>query len=102
MDQIVRQETKKWKINNEDAADIFGALYKGLIKEVASDKTHSALINDWLISHPHLEQKYRGPNFHRNFVCNFRHVVNRFNKWKQDSSEYHYNSVNPLLCCSPF
>lgn len=80
----------RWKINNKDAAAIFGALYKGSIKEDALDKTHSALINNWLLTHPSLEQKYNGPNFHRNFICNFRHVVDRFNKWKQDPSKYHY------------
>lgn len=75
----------RWNINNQDSADIFGAVHRGLIPVGAgsfSDSDLNRVITTWLETHSNLELKYGGGNFRNNFGRNFRKVVKRYEDWK--------------------
>jgi hypothetical protein len=82
----------RWEAGSQDAADIFGAIHRGLLPDNVNDLEDSEwdmLIDNWLESHPGLKSKYKyggkkgGKKFRYNFQRNFMKVVQRYQGYKE-------------------
>ena len=82
----------RWNTNSQDAADIFGAVHRGLLPAggigVLGETEVNRIIDEWLKAHSNLKEKYGGENFRNNFGRNFRKVVLRYEDWKKNRGKY--------------